>query len=72
MSVSSIDKSDLCPVCPLAKQKRLPFISHNNMYKSAFDLVHIDVWGPFSVESVEDTDIFLLCSMIVHVVLGFT
>ncbi|XP_018453440.1 uncharacterized protein LOC108824502 [Raphanus sativus] len=42
-----------CPVCPLAKQKRLPFPSHNNMSSAPFDLVHMDVWGPFAVESVE-------------------
>lgn len=51
LSTTSIDKSIVCPVCPLAKQKRLPFVSHNNMSKSAFDLVHLDVWGPFGIES---------------------
>ena len=60
----ALDKSSLlehasCPVCPLAKQRRLPFPHKNNMSKEPFDLIHIDTWGPFSVESVEDYKYFL-------------
>lgn len=36
-------KDHICPVCPLAKQKRLSFTSHNNMATHAFDVVHADV-----------------------------
>ena len=32
-----------CNICPLAKQKRLPF--NNHISNSAFDLLHMDVWG---------------------------
>ena len=32
-----------CTVCPLAKQKRLPFPFNNTMCDSSFDLVHMDV-----------------------------
>lgn len=38
-----------CTVCPLAKQKRLPFPFDNKRSSHSFDLVHMDVWGPFSV-----------------------
>ncbi|XP_033146632.1 uncharacterized protein LOC103863505 isoform X2 [Brassica rapa] len=60
----ALDKSSLlehasCPVCPLAKQRRLPFPHKNNMSKEPFDLIHIDTWGPFSVESVEGYKYFL-------------
>jgi len=48
-----------CSICPLAKQKRLAYVSHNNIEKNPFDLVHLDVWGPFSVESVEGYKYFL-------------
>lgn len=48
-----------CPVCPLAKQKRLSFESHNHMSSSPFDLIHLDVWGPFKRESVEGYKYFL-------------
>ena len=48
-----------CPVCPLAKQKRLAFISNNTLSKNPFDLVHLDIWGPFKFESVEGYKYFL-------------
>ena len=59
-----IDKSSnldvfSCPVCPLAKQKRFPFSSHNNMSSAPFDLVHMDTWGLFAVESIERYKYFL-------------
>ena len=38
-----------CIVCPLAKQKRLPFPFDNKRVVHSFDLVHMDVWGPFSI-----------------------
>ena len=38
-----------CIVCPLAKQKRLPFPFDNKRAIHSFDLVHMDVWGPFSI-----------------------
>ena len=38
-----------CNICPLAKQKRLPFPFDNKKSDTPFDLVHMDVWGPFSV-----------------------
>lgn len=40
-------------VCPEAKQKRLSFIFYNKISKESFDLVHIDVWGQFSVMTHE-------------------
>ena len=48
-----------CDICPLAKQKRLSFESNNNQSVRPFDLIHMDVWGPFSVESVEGYRYFL-------------
>jgi len=50
---------DHCEVCPLAKQKRLPFSSNNHLSENPFDLVHLDIWGPFSVESVDGFKYFL-------------
>ena len=38
-----------CTVCPLAKQKRLLFPFDNKRSSHSFDLVHMDVWGHFSV-----------------------
>ena len=62
----------------MAKQKRLPFVSHNNMSANPFDLVHIDIWGPFNISTptghryfltiVDDytraTWVYLLCAKV--------
>lgn len=48
-----------CKVCPLAKQKRLSFPFRNKLSDHAFALLHLDVWGPFSTESVEGYKYFL-------------
>lgn len=54
-------ESDLSPCsrCPLTKQRRLAYVSHNNLASDPFDLVHLDIWGPFSIESVEGYMYFL-------------
>ena len=43
----------------MAKQKRLPFTSHNHLSPNAFDLIHIDIWGPFSVSTPTGQRYFL-------------
>ena len=50
---------DICTVCPLAKQKRLPFPTHNEISKFPFDLIHIDVWGPYSIVTHDGYRYFL-------------
>lgn len=42
-----------CSICPLAKQRRLPFHSQNKMSENCFDLIHIDIWGPFHIQTHE-------------------
>ncbi|KAG7546386.1 Integrase catalytic core [Arabidopsis suecica] len=51
--------SSYCHVCHLAKQKKLSFPSSNNICNSTFELLHIDIWGPFSVETLEGFKYFL-------------
>lgn len=46
-------------VCHIAKQKRLPFHSRNNMCAELFDLIHMDTWGPFQVSTIEGHKYFL-------------
>lgn len=36
-----------CAVCPLARQVRLPFPNSHSKSSKCFDLVHMDVWGPY-------------------------
>ncbi|CAA7032723.1 unnamed protein product [Microthlaspi erraticum] len=57
--VKQSNKEFHCAICHLAKQKHLPFASSNNISANAFDLVHIDTWGPFSVTTVEGYIYFL-------------
>lgn len=38
-----------CPICSLAKQRKLSFVSNNHMSAGAFDLIHCDVWETYNV-----------------------
>ena len=40
-----------CSVCPLAKQSRLPFVPSDNKSSALFQLIHCDIWGPYSTAS---------------------
>lgn len=35
-------------VCPMAKQKKLPFSKHITFANNKFDLIHCDTWGPIN------------------------
>ena len=50
--------NDICSVCPLAKQRRLSFVSNNQLSKCAFDLIHCDTWGRITHLLVMDMHIF--------------
>lgn len=53
LKISSLKKHVVhpcdCFVCTLAKHHRLPFPTSTSMSKNLFDLVHIDIWGPYRV-----------------------
>ena len=51
--------NDLCNVCPLAKQKRLPFPFNNKINSCAFDLIHLDVRGPYATFTLDGFKYFL-------------
>ncbi|KAL4346996.1 hypothetical protein GQ457_17G018750 [Hibiscus cannabinus] len=40
-----------CSVCPLAKQSRLPFSLSTTSTSKPFELVHLDLWGPYRVST---------------------
>jgi hypothetical protein len=40
-----------CIICPLARQKRLYFPHSVTSSTSIFDLIHCDIWGPYSIGS---------------------
>lgn len=58
LSHAKTDHDTICKICPLAKQKRLSFEFHNNFSSAPFDLLHLDVWGPFHVPTVDEYKYF--------------
>ncbi|KAL4271633.1 hypothetical protein GQ457_13G009720 [Hibiscus cannabinus] len=48
-----------CETCHLAKQKRPSFPVSTSVSNSIFDLIHMDVWGPFPIKSLYGHSYFL-------------
>ncbi|XP_071695532.1 uncharacterized protein [Rutidosis leptorrhynchoides] len=48
-----------CEICHKAKQTRLPFPLSEQKTTSLGDLVHLDLWGPFKIQSKEGFKYFL-------------
>ncbi|XP_073121108.1 uncharacterized protein [Henckelia pumila] len=44
LNIEDLHSATPCTVCPLAKQKLLPFVSHHHVSLDAFDLVHCDTY----------------------------
>nr|KYP56844.1 Retrovirus-related Pol polyprotein from transposon TNT 1-94 [Cajanus cajan]KYP56859.1 Retrovirus-related Pol polyprotein from transposon TNT 1-94 [Cajanus cajan] len=59
-SIHSQNKEDICDICHFAKQKHISFPISISRATCIFDLVHMDIWGPFSVPSIHNNNIFLL------------
>ena len=53
------NKAACCDICHFAKQKRLSFPNSSHVSHCLFDLVHCDLWGPFSVPTIEGYKYFL-------------
>ena len=54
-----INKTQCCDVCHFYKQKRLSFASSLHVSKFPFQLIHCDLWGPFSTPTTEGFRFFL-------------
>lgn len=50
---------EACEICHKAKQTRLPFPVRTNITTARFELVHMDVWGPYSEPSLTGTNYML-------------
>ena len=49
-----------CPLCPISKQTMLQFPKHSESHASSlFDLIHMDVWGPYHVPTTQGCNYFL-------------
>lgn len=53
------NKNDVCDVCHLAKQKRLPYSVSSHRASKPFKLLHMDIWGPYSAPSIHNHKYFL-------------
>lgn len=58
-NISTKKSSSHCHTCHLAKQNRLPFVSHTTFASHPFDIIHIDVWGSFHEPTVDAYKFFL-------------
>lgn len=58
-SFSDVEACNKCPVYRLAKQTRLPFPSSMSKTLALFDLIHVDVWGPYRVATHNGFRFFL-------------
>jgi len=48
-----------CPICPLAKQSRLPFCHSIISSVKPFELIHCDIWGRYRHSSISGAFYFL-------------
>ena len=52
-------KEEVCEICLHAKQTRNPFPISVNIIKDMVDLIHCDIWGPYTVPSTCGAHYFL-------------
>ena len=58
-SYISVSTCVACDVCQMSRQKKLPFNLCQNNAHNMFDLVHVDIWGPLSTDSIHGFRYFL-------------
>ena len=64
--LSNTNQEIPCEICPLAKQKRLPFTPSTYVSLECFELIHCDLQGSFSAPTIDEP-----LWMIAQGVLGF-
>ena len=55
----TIDKGYACDICHYSKHRKLPFKLSNNKASQCYELIHFDIWGPFSVQSIHGYKYFI-------------
>jgi len=58
-SYISVSDHIACDICQISRQRKLPFCISKNNAHAMFDLVHVDIWGPFSTDFVHGFRYFL-------------
>ena len=56
---NKVDKQYFCGTCIMAKSHRLPFNKSSISTSFPFQLIHMDVWGPYRVANVTGARLFL-------------
>lgn len=49
--ITTIKNIFLCTICPQSRQTRLAFQDSNVKSTNAFELLHMDVWGPYNYKT---------------------
>ena len=44
-------KDDTCLICPMGKMTKSPYPTSKSHASYPFELLHIDIWGPYRVET---------------------
>lgn len=55
----TINKDFTCNTCHYAKQRKLSFSSSHSTASRPFSLLHMDIWGPYSISSIHGHRFFL-------------
>ncbi|KAL5767159.1 hypothetical protein ACOSQ2_013942 [Xanthoceras sorbifolium] len=55
----SVESNNACPICPLAKQSRLPFYPSVISSVKPFEIIHCDIWGRYQHSSLSGAFYFL-------------
>lgn len=58
-AMKDINHQLICDTCNISKFHRLPFVSNHNRSNAAFDLIHIDIWGPYKHQASNGSSFFL-------------
>ena len=59
LDVNVSNKPDCCDVRHFSKQKRLPFVCSSHVSNKPFELIHCDLWGPFTTCTFDGFRYFL-------------
>jgi len=54
-----VDPKAVCDVCHYARHKKLPYNASLNKVDSPYELIHFDIWGPISIQSIHGHSYFL-------------
>ncbi|KAL2228852.1 UNVERIFIED_CONTAM: Retrovirus-related Pol polyprotein from transposon RE2, partial [Sesamum indicum] len=59
LHLNEVSLSLSCDTCHKAKQTRIPFPCSNTRSAALFDLIHVDLWGPYRIPTLSNCNYFL-------------